>query len=77
MYSVGIYSGNETATPSARFGNSDSCSFWIMEAGTDFSGIYVMVPNKTNDTLYTGDSTTLDVKIPNPLAQLYLQSDGG
>ena len=70
----GAYFPPETATPSARFGNSFSCPMFIM-VGQDYSGIYVMVPNKTNDTLYTGDVTTLNVKIPNPLWQLYLQSD--
>jgi hypothetical protein len=72
----GQYNGVETATPTGRFGNSFSCPIFIM-VGEDFSGIYVMVPEKTDDTLYTGDTTTLDVKIPNPLFQLYLQSDGG
>ena len=34
----------------------------------DLSGIYTLVPNKRNDTFYTGiAATTVDVKIPNPL----------
>jgi hypothetical protein len=36
------------------------------------SGMYVLVPGKTDDTLYSAGH----VKIPNPIAQLYLQSDG-
>ena len=51
-----------------------------MEGGMDFngnipilavvnlSGIYTLVPNKRNDTLYTGiAATTVDVKVPNPM----------
>lgn len=35
---------------------------------TDASGIYTLVKNKNNDTLYSSlrDGTTIDVKIPNP-----------
>lgn len=35
---------------------------------TDHSGIYTLVPGKSNDTLYSSlrDGTTRDVKIPNP-----------
>lgn len=38
---------------------------------TDGSGIYVITPGKTNDTLYSSerDGTTRDVKIPNPLGK--------
>jgi hypothetical protein len=75
-YEGGQLEAAETATPAARFGNSFSCPIFIM-AGQDFSGIYVLVPDKTDDTLYTSDTTTLDVKIPNPLFKTYLQSDGG
>lgn len=78
QYEGGTFDGGQTATPPSRFGNSFSCSMFIM-AGSDFSGLYVLVPDKTDDTLYTNSSgsATVDVKIPNPLFQSYLSSDGG
>lgn len=38
---------------------------------TNGSGIYELVPNKSNDTLYSDhrDGTTVDVKIPNPFGK--------
>lgn len=41
----------------------------------DGSGIYTLVPNKTNDTLYDRSvtpSVTIDVKIPNPIVKIGL-----
>ena len=34
VYSFGVYDGTATATPTGRFGMSDSCPFWILRAGT-------------------------------------------
>ena len=65
-YHFGIYSGVETATPPNRFGPSTSCPLFILRGN---SGIYVISPGKTNDTVWPGASSTLDVKIPNPLVQ--------
>jgi hypothetical protein len=60
MYTSGIYNGNETATPVAPFGNSDSCTFFIMDA-VDIGGLYYINKNITHDIYYTADK-----KIPDP-----------
>ena len=64
VYEGGAYGGAETATPTARFGSSFSCPFFIMvTAGRN--GIYIFDPGKPNDTLNNGGVLT-DVAIPDP-----------
>lgn len=68
-YEGGVFVGAETATPPSRFGNSFSCTIFIMEVGDNpFSGIYVLEVGKRNDTLYSSLSpvTTENRKIPDP-----------
>lgn len=74
-YQSGVYTGTETATPTTRFGNSNSCPLLVMlgvSVNNPSSGIYVLVPGKRNDTIYTNVDTgaTEDVKIPDPKYRL-------
>lgn len=77
VFEAGIDAQAATVTPE-RYGHSSSCPMLVstLLIGLNYSGIYEMIPDKTDDTLYTSDSTTVDVKIPNPMAQLYLSNDG-
>ena len=66
-YEGGKYTDVATATPTGRFGISFSCPFLILRVEISASssnlnsGIYIVVPDKTFDELYTED-----VKIPDP-----------
>lgn len=57
-YESGAYVPGETATPLARFGNSFSCPFLIMQPP---AGMFVIVTDKRNDS-----NGTTNVAIPNP-----------
>lgn len=82
-YENGTYSEAVTATPTARFGISNSCPFWIATVtvppivppvpSEDHSGIYHIDPGKTFDEIYNGATTdpTLEVKIPDPTVRLF------
>lgn len=59
-YTVGVYDGEETATPSGRLGNSTSCTFFIMPS-TGIPSLFQVVPNKRTD--HNGVN---DVAIPTP-----------
>ena len=69
VFTSGVYDGQETATPSSRFGLSSSCTFFILESaggttpppGEDTPGMFKVTPNKRTD--HNGLD---DVKIPNP-----------
>ena len=67
-FESGTFTGVAAAVPVSRFGHSDSCPFLISRVSippplipNTNSGIYIVVPDKTFDELYTED-----VKIPNP-----------
>lgn len=57
-YEGGAYQPAVTDPPLSRFGNSFSCPFFIFNAATSPSGLYVIVPNKRNDN---------DLAIPTPI----------
>lgn len=68
-YEVGIQNNDEQFWDGERFGPSTSCPLIVYPA-TDViqpgAGIYKIVPNKRNDTLYVDETETIDVKIPDP-----------
>ncbi len=88
-YELGQYVETVTLTPVARFGNSNSCPFWILRGAavpvTDHSGIYTLTsddpgtdfPARTNDKLFAnaGTTDTIQVKIPDPTARMYPLGD--
>lgn len=80
FYNSGIYgfgkASPQQANPFARFGPNSSCPFFLTRSSTlppaaTLSGIYQIVPNKTNDTVFTdvGAGITLVRKIPDPFAR--------
>jgi hypothetical protein len=78
VFASGIeYLGPETETPFARFGPAESCFIAILRSSTlppaaAYSGIYQIVPGKTNDTVFTdvNANITLVLKIPDPFARI-------
>ena len=71
-------SGN--VDPTQRFGNSKSCPFLILPVATvppvaNYSGIYTLTTDRRDDELFSGDASTVEVKIPNPTAILYPAGD--
>jgi len=71
-------SGN--VDPAQRFGNSKSCPFLILPVATtppvaNYSGIYTLTTDRLNDELFSGDNSTVEVKIPDPTAILYPAGD--
>lgn len=82
-YEAGLYASTATPTP-VRFGHPESCPFWITRvilfpsSGSNArSGLYTIVENKRNDTLWNDTTlgTSHDVAIPNPFAELYAAGD--
>jgi len=64
-YEGGGYEAGETAAPTARFGNSFSCPFMIMSSTGIYGGVYILVPDKTEDTVNNG-GVELNLAIPDP-----------
>jgi len=56
------------------FQHSYSCSLMVVRSVTQVGGIYILVPGKRDDTLWTSFSplASVDVKIPNPFARTAL-----
>lgn len=48
-YELGTFTGDQTATPTARFGPSQSCPFMMMTWSSVNSGIYILTTNLRND----------------------------
>lgn len=70
MFDQGAYQPTATATPDVYFQAEDSCPILQLRSGiinTD-SGLYQVVPNKRNDTLWD----TGDVKMPDPFFKMGL-----
>lgn len=70
-FETGVYNPGATDTPTARFGPSASCPFFLLadiNTPNPLSGIYQIVPDKRNDTLWVSfdPEETEDVAIPDP-----------
>jgi hypothetical protein len=80
MFGVGSGEFADDCNPSARFGAVSSCPLMIMMKAAltnTAAGIYKLVPDKTNDTLYTSHDPldTLESKIPDPSVTHFLEGE--
>jgi len=85
IFEAGVFQGTASTTPDSLFGTSFSCPFFLTTVeipaltppDTTHSGIYEVKtsPSATNDTIFTGDNTTLAEKIPDPTVILFPAGD--